>query len=73
MHRACDAASRSELVVPIDVTAADGSTTVWGVLDCDSPVPARFSAADLDGFALIVRALEKFADLVNPAVRPARS
>ena len=72
-HIACDAASRSELVVPVHVTAADGGTTVWGVLDCDSPVPARFSAADLDGFALNVRARETFADLVNPAVRPARS
>lgn len=69
-HIACDAASRSELVVPIHVTAADGGTTVWGVLDCDSPVPARFSAEDLEGFSRIVHALEKSADLLGPTVVP---
>ena len=71
-HIACDAASRSELVVPIHATAADGSAAVWGVLDCDSPTPARFSAADLEGFALVVRALEKAACLLGPAVAPPR-
>lgn len=67
-HIACDAASRSELVVPIHVTDADGSTAIWGVLDCDSPIPARFSAEDLEGFSLIVHALESSADLLGPAV-----
>jgi L-methionine (R)-S-oxide reductase len=42
-HIACDAASRSELVVPI---VHDG--TLIGVLDLDSPVPARFDAEDAD-------------------------
>lgn len=43
-HIACDAASRSELVVPIVV---DGR--VLGVLDLDSPVPDRFDAEDQQG------------------------
>lgn len=40
-HIACDAASRSELVVPL--IGRDG---VIGVIDLDSPTPARFDAAD---------------------------
>lgn len=43
-HIACDAASRSELVVPL---MRDGR--VLGVLDLDSPLPARFDAADQAG------------------------
>ncbi|KPF78279.1 hypothetical protein IP88_04420 [alpha proteobacterium AAP81b] len=43
-HIACDAASRSELVVPLVVAGA-----VIGVLDLDSPTPARFDAADAAG------------------------
>ena len=50
-HIACDAASRSELVVPVVV----GDRLV-GVLDLDSPVPARFTPADQAGAeALIAR------------------
>jgi L-methionine (R)-S-oxide reductase len=43
-HIACDAASRSELVVPL---IRDSKTL--GVLDLDSPIPARFDAEDLAG------------------------
>jgi GAF domain-containing protein len=43
-HIACDAASRSELVVPL---VRDG--VVLGVLDLDSPEPARFDAEDAKG------------------------
>lgn len=43
-HIACDAASRSELVVPI-VTGG----RLLGVLDLDSPSPARFDAGDATG------------------------
>ncbi|SEF80347.1 GAF domain-containing protein [Bosea lathyri] len=43
-HIACDAASRSELVVPL---IRDGE--VIGVIDLDSPKVARFDAADLAG------------------------
>jgi len=40
-HIACDAASESEIVVPL---MQDG--TLVGVLDIDSPVKSRFSEAD---------------------------
>ena len=44
-HIACDAASRSEVVVPLQ----DGEGTLIGVLDIDSPVPGRFDARDAAG------------------------
>ncbi len=40
-HIACDSASRSEIVEPILK-----GTDVWGVLDIDSPVKARFDETD---------------------------
>lgn len=43
-HIACDAASRSELVVPI-MRGED----VIGVIDLDSPIPARFDSDDQAG------------------------
>ena len=43
-HIACDADSRSELVVPI---IREG--VVLGVLDLDSPLPGRFDADDAAG------------------------
>lgn len=43
-HIACDSASRSELVVPL---IHEGR--VIGVLDLDSPIPARFTQKDQDG------------------------
>ncbi|WP_062120072.1 GAF domain-containing protein [Aureimonas sp. AU40] len=43
-HIACDAASRSELVVPL---LREGR--VIGVLDLDSPIPSRFDAEDREG------------------------
>ena len=47
-HIACDAASRSELVVPLIVGDA-----LLGVLDLDSPVVARFDEADRAGCELL--------------------
>lgn len=47
-HIACDAASRSELVVPI-IARVDGNERLVGVLDLDSPEPARFDAEDAAG------------------------
>jgi GAF domain-containing protein len=44
-HIACDAASRSELVVPLI-----RSNQTIAVLDLDSPVLARFNAEDQAGF-----------------------
>jgi len=49
-HIACDAASRSEIVVPLVV---DGQ--LIGVLDIDSPSLDRFSAADQEGIESICR------------------
>ena len=49
-HIACDAASRSEVVVPL----RDAAGVLVGVLDVDSPEPDRFDATDLAG-------LESFA------------
>ena len=43
-HIACDADSRSELVVPLLRTGR-----VIAVIDLDSPLPARFDAADQAG------------------------
>ena len=51
-HIACDAASASELVIPL---IRDGS--VLGVLDIDSPVTDRFSDDDLTQLKLLTDAL----------------
>lgn len=51
-HIACDAASRSELVLPVVV---DGR--LRAVFDLDSPEPARFDAIDSEGFQRAIAAL----------------
>jgi len=51
-HIACDSASRSELVVPV---LRDGA--VIAVIDCDSPSPARFTAADAAGIEALAALL----------------
>ena len=56
-HIACDAASRSELVVPI----RNGDQIV-GVIDLDSPLPARFDADDQAG-------IERLAEIFAAATR----
>lgn len=50
-HIACDAASRSEIVLPL----LRGDALV-GVLDLDSPLPARFDADDQHGLEAIAAA-----------------
>jgi GAF domain-containing protein len=50
-HIACDAASRSEIVVPLLRGA-----TLLGVLDIDSPRAARFDADDARGLEAIAAA-----------------
>ncbi|MCG7598742.1 GAF domain-containing protein [Halomonas sp. McH1-25] len=57
-HIACDAASRSELVVPIVI-----DDRVWGVLDLDSPRQARFSEHDRQGIERLVEAFVEASDL----------
>jgi len=56
-HIACDAASRSELVVPL---LREGR--VVGVIDLDSPTPGRFDAEDQAG-------VERLAQIVLGASR----
>ncbi len=51
-HIACDAASRSELVVPI---VRDGE--VIAVIDLDSPVQARFTQEDAAGLEALATAI----------------
>jgi len=51
-HIACDAASRSELVVPV---LRDGA--VVAVIDLDSPSPARFTAEDAAGIEALAAML----------------
>ncbi len=51
-HIACDAASQSELVVPV---LRDGA--VIAVIDLDSPSPARFTAADATGIEALAAML----------------
>jgi GAF domain-containing protein len=51
-HIACDAASASELVVPI---VSQGQ--LIGVLDLDSPTPGRFDAGDAAGCEMFVKLL----------------
>lgn len=53
-HIACDAASRSELVVPI---LRDGR--VIAVIDLDSPDPARFTAEDAAGVEALAALLSE--------------
>lgn len=53
-HIACDAASRSELVVPV---IRDGA--VVAVIDLDSPDLARFDAADAEGVEAVATLLAR--------------
>ncbi len=55
-HIACDAASRSELVVPIRVSGA-----VKAVIDLDSPMAGRFTGDDAAG---VERLAETIADRI---------
>ncbi|QJR13950.1 GAF domain-containing protein [Usitatibacter palustris] len=57
-HIACDSASRSEVVVPV---IAGGR--VLGVLDLDSPTPARFDAEDARGLEALVALFLDATDL----------
>jgi len=57
-HIACDAASRSEIVVPLI-----GAGRLWGVLDLDSPSPSRFDREDREGLEAIAALLVNASDL----------
>jgi len=62
-HIACDAASRSEIVVPL---LRDGRP--YGVFDVDSPQAARFSDDDRRGIETLVAAFTESAHA--PATAP---
>lgn len=51
-HIACDAASNSEIVLPLIK-----NDVVIGVLDIDSPIKGRFSHEDKEGLTLFVQTL----------------
>jgi GAF domain-containing protein len=57
-HIACDSASASEIVVPV----LRGGRLL-GVLDLDSPRPARFDDEDARGLEAVVRAFVESTDL----------
>ncbi|WP_223669008.1 GAF domain-containing protein [Kangiella shandongensis] len=58
-HIACDAASQSEVVVPLVV---DGE--LKGVLDIDSPKKERFDTEDAAGFELLADVFLKSSSLI---------
>jgi len=57
-HIACDSASSSELVIPFFK-----SGKVFGVLDLDSPTPARFSGEDAEYLGQIAALLTAWLDV----------
>ena len=54
-HIACDSASNSEIVIPLRRRG-----TLVGVLDIDSPLPARFTVEDQVGLEALARVIETF-------------
>lgn len=59
-HIACDAASNSEVVVPVSVAGK-----VVAVLDVDSPSVGRFSDADKEGLEALLPVLQGLAWTAN--------
>ena len=63
-HIACDAASASEIVIPLH--QADGS--LFGVLDIDSPRKGRFTEADRQGLLQAARVIENALSAVYHSI-----
>jgi GAF domain-containing protein len=63
-HIACDSASNSEIVIPL-IRGAD----LLGVLDLDSPLHARFGAADAHGLETLAKI---FVDSLGPSLEAIR-
>lgn len=67
-HIACDAASESELVIPLNVNGE-----LVGVLDIDSPKKARFKSQDVELFeqaaALLTKRISYFPSFHESSVR----
>lgn len=62
-HIACDAASNSEIVIPL-ISRKNGESQVIGVLDIDSPIHDRFSEEDQKGLEAFVDALMAHYDSI---------
>ena len=60
-HIACDAASQSEIVVPLFI-----GERLLGVLDLDSPRPARFDNVDRTGLESLARLWIEACDHATP-------
>jgi L-methionine (R)-S-oxide reductase len=60
-HIACDAESRSEIVIPLI-----HRDTLLGVLDLDSPVTGRFDSIDAEGLAAVANLLIRSSDFKIP-------
>ncbi len=58
-HIACDSASNSEIVIPINVNGKK-----YGVLDIDSPNFSRFTEKEKDVLTKVVNAIENFLEKV---------
>ncbi|MBQ6262984.1 MAG: GAF domain-containing protein [Clostridia bacterium] len=56
-HIACDADSRSEIVIPVKVYGQ-----VYALLDIDSKLTGRFTAEDSAGLEKVVRVIEKYSE-----------
>ncbi len=54
-HIACDLNSSSEIVTPVFV-----KEDIFGVIDIDSPLPARFDEADEAGMRLLAKTIAQF-------------
>ena len=54
-HIACDSASNSEIVIPLFKAGS-----LVGVLDIDSPLPARFTPEDQVGLEALAHVIETF-------------
>lgn len=61
---ACDAASNSEVVVPLKVKGS-----VVGVLDIDSPTRGRFGEEDLLGLEAVARKIEQVVEFEQSTKR----
>ncbi|WP_413382337.1 GAF domain-containing protein [Alkalihalobacillus sp. 1P02AB] len=59
-HIACDAASRSEIVIPLKKAGE-----IIGVLDIDSPIVNRFDQTDQNSLEKFVHTLEKHLEIAE--------
>jgi L-methionine (R)-S-oxide reductase len=67
-HIVCDEASQSEIVVPV---FKEGS--LIGVLDMDSPIPARFDETDREHIEQLLRVLMEGTEVPSYRLQPPQS